>query len=115
MTKKWYGQMIQPEVALLMMFQTSERDPFIQQHKKGFIINAMFLVIIMFFIKFASEEYLPSFIEISGIFFIALISVYSLLYFVKRHNENVVNNKIKGLVASMTSMILTIILLGVFV
>ena len=31
------------------------------------------------------------------------------------HNENVVNNKIKGLVASMTSMILTIILLGVFV
>ena len=48
MTKKWYGQMIQPEVALLMMFQTSERDPFIQQHKKGFIINAMFLVIIIF-------------------------------------------------------------------
>tara|TARA_Y100000031_G_C7993136_1_gene280125 strand:+ start:68 stop:415 length:348 start_codon:yes stop_codon:yes gene_type:complete len=115
MTQKWYGQMIQPEVALLMMFQTAKRDPFIQQHKKGFIINAMFLIFMIFSVKFASEEYLPSIIEVIGIFSLAMIAIYSLLYIVNKFNENIIKNKIKGLFGSLLSMVCIIVLLGVFV
>ncbi len=110
----FYGEMIQPENAVFMMFQTAKNDPFVQQNTKGFIINSMFLAFVVFFLKFAFAEILPSIFQVIGILGISFLSILFILRFIRVHNTNIVRRPIKGFFHSIFLLSLFIILLGVF-
>ena len=111
---KWYGGMVQPEVAFLSMFQTSDNDPFTCQNTKNFIINILMLTFIIFTIKFAFNEVIPSVLQVVGIFVMSLFATITMFVFVRFFNRNIITNKVKGLFSSIFYLILFIITIGVF-
>ncbi len=104
--------MIQPEVAFTSMLQTSKKDAFTGQSKKGFFINSMFLIVMLFTVKFSFEEFIPNSFQIIGILFSGIIIISFLFYLVNLFNNKIVRNKFQGLLSSMCIMTFLIFVLG---
>ena len=62
-SNEWHAQFIQPEDAAMQFFQTSKNDSFTSQNNKNFLINIVFVVIMVFSLKFVFSSYIPNIFE----------------------------------------------------
>jgi len=108
------GEVTQPEQISMMMFGLSENEHLTRRNNLTFALICGIIVLMLFVMRFAFFDYLPSLSDILNSSLVSILSVIVVFIFVDLFNQTVIKHTFKAVFMLISILISVVLFFGAF-